>query len=117
MSAVTDRGRRPLLGLRSEPGRVALWFMRLPRPLYHHGWGWLLGRTFLLITHEGRTTGKRRETMAMALAHDPKTDETVVCSAWGPTTQWMRNLQAHPRTADPGWTPDLRPGAAFPVRG
>jgi deazaflavin-dependent oxidoreductase (nitroreductase family) len=97
MSAETHRGHeRRLLGLRRQPGRVALWFMRLPRPLYHHGWGWLLGRTFLLITHEGRKTGKRRETMAMALAHDPKTDETVVCSAWGPNTEWIRNLQAHP---------------------
>jgi hypothetical protein len=78
---------RRLLGLRQQPGRIALWFMRLPRPLYHRGWGRLLGRTFLLITHEGRTTGKRRETVAMALAYDPETQETVICSAWGPDTQ------------------------------
>jgi deazaflavin-dependent oxidoreductase (nitroreductase family) len=69
--------------------------MRLPRPLYHHGWGWLLGGTFVLITHEGRKTGKGRETVVMALTHDPETLETVVCSAWGPSTEWMRNLRAH----------------------
>lgn len=86
---------RPLLGLRSRPGRLALWFMRLPRPLYRHGWGRLLGHTFLLIAHEGRRTGKRRETIAMALAYDPQTRETVVCSAWGPNTEWMSNLRAN----------------------
>jgi deazaflavin-dependent oxidoreductase (nitroreductase family) len=86
---------RPLLGLRRRPGRLALWFMRLPRPLYRHGWGRLLGHTFLLIAHEGRKSGKRRETIAMALAYDPQTRETVVCSAWGPNTEWMRNLRAN----------------------
>ena len=90
------RAKRPLLGLRRQPGRFALAAMRLPRPLYHCGWGWLLDRTFLLIVHQGRKTGKRRETVAMALAYDPATRETVVCSAWGPNTEWIRNLRAHP---------------------
>ncbi len=87
---------RPLLGLRRQPGRLALAFMRMPRPLYHRGWGRLLGHTFLLITHQGRKTGKRRETVAMALTYDPDTREAIVCSAWGPNTEWMRNLRAHP---------------------
>jgi deazaflavin-dependent oxidoreductase (nitroreductase family) len=87
---------RPLLGLRRQPGRIALMFMRLPRPLYHRGWGRFLGDTFLLIAHQGRKTGKRRETVAMALTHDPATGEAVVCSAWGPNTEWLQNLRAHP---------------------
>jgi len=97
MSAVThitQRKARPWLALRSQPGRIALAAMRLPRPLYHHGWGWLLGHTFLLITHQGRKTGKRRETVVMALTYNPETNEVVVCSAWG-ETEWMRNLRAH----------------------
>jgi deazaflavin-dependent oxidoreductase (nitroreductase family) len=96
ITAHPGRPNRPLLGLRRQPGGLALWFMRLPRPLYHRGWGRLLGHTFLLITHEGRRTGKRRETVAMALSYDPETEEVVVCSAWGPNTQWMRNLRARP---------------------
>ena len=54
--AAHDRQRnpRPMLGLRQQPGRLALAAMRLPRPLYHHGFGRLLGHTFLLITHQGR---------------------------------------------------------------
>lgn len=90
------RHERPLLGLRRQPGRLALALMRTPRPLYHRGWGPLLGHTFLLITHQGRKSGKRRETVAMALSYDPKTREAVVFSAWGPNTEWMRNLRAHP---------------------
>ncbi|HKB94081.1 MAG TPA: nitroreductase family deazaflavin-dependent oxidoreductase [Gaiellaceae bacterium] len=99
MSTVTHRnGRsaRPLLGLRRQPGRLVLAAMRLPRPLYHHGLGRLLGHTFLLITHQGRRTGKRRETVAMALTYDRSTNAVVVFSAWGPNTEWIRNLRAHP---------------------
>ena len=90
------RSARPLLGLRRQPGRLVLAAMRLPRPLYHHGLGRLLGHTFLLITHQGRKTGKRRETVAMALTYRPDSEETVVCSAWGSNTEWIRNLRAHP---------------------
>jgi hypothetical protein len=32
----------------------------------------------------------------MALTYDPETREAVVCSAWGPDTEWIRNLRAHP---------------------
>jgi deazaflavin-dependent oxidoreductase (nitroreductase family) len=87
---------RSLLGLRRQPGRLALAAMRVPRPLYRHGWGRLLGHAFLLIAHQGRKSGKRRETVAMALTYDPDTREVVVCSAWGPDTEWIRNLRAHP---------------------
>jgi deazaflavin-dependent oxidoreductase (nitroreductase family) len=90
------RARRPLLGLRRHPGRLALELMRIPRPLYRRGWGWMLDHAFLMIAHQGRKTGKRRETVAMALAYDSGTREAVVFSAWGPTTEWIRNLRAHP---------------------
>jgi len=70
--------------------------MRLPRPLYHRGFGWLLGHTFLLITHQGRKTGERHETVAMALRYDAEIQEAVVCSAWGPNTEWIRNLRVQP---------------------
>ena len=89
------RTAKPLLGLRRQPGRLALGVMRMPLPLYRRGWGWLLDHTFLLITHAGRKTGKRRETVAMVLGYDPLTQEAVVCSAWGPNTDWIRNLRAH----------------------
>ena len=90
------RGNKPLFGLRRQPGRFALAVMRMPGPLLRRGWGWMLDHTFVLIAHQGRSTGKRRETVAMALAYDADSREAVVCSAWGPKTEWVRNLRAHP---------------------
>jgi deazaflavin-dependent oxidoreductase (nitroreductase family) len=91
-----SRSSRPLLGLRRQPGRLVLALMRVPRPLYHRGLGHLLGHTFLLLAHRGRRTGERRETVAMALSWDAGRREAVVFSAWGPGTQWIRNLRAGP---------------------
>lgn len=88
--------RKPLLGLRRAPGRLALQVMRLPRPLYRRGWGGLLGHVFLMITHVGRKTGNPRQTVAMALTYNRETREVVVCSAWGAGTDWIRNLRASP---------------------
>ena len=103
---------RSLLGLRQQPGRLTLAVMRLPRPLYHRGWGRLLDHTFLLIAHQGRKTGKRRETVAMALTYAPDRKEIVVCSAWGPNSEWMRNLRAHPaleiQVGGESWVPEQR---------
>jgi deazaflavin-dependent oxidoreductase (nitroreductase family) len=95
-SDAADPKSRPLLGVRRHPGRLALAVFRLPLPLYRGGWGWLLGRTFLLVVHEGRKTGKLHSTVAMALTYDPKTREAVVCSVWGETTDWIRNIRARP---------------------
>jgi deazaflavin-dependent oxidoreductase (nitroreductase family) len=91
-------GRRatPLLGLRRQPGRLALALFRLPLPLYRRGWGWLLGDTFLLLVHAGRKTGKPYSTVAMVLSYDRQSHEAVICSAWGQDTDWIRNIEAHP---------------------
>ena len=56
----------------------------------------MLDHTFLLIAHQGRKTGMRRETVAMVLSYDPDTREAVVFSAWAVKTEWIRNLRAHP---------------------
>lgn len=87
---------RPLLGLRKRPGRLALAVFRLPIRLYRAGWGWLLGKTFVLVVHAGRKTGRPHPMTAMVLAFDPATREVVVCANWGPTSDWIRNIQARP---------------------
>ena len=87
---------KPLLGLRRRPGRLALIVFRLPLLLYRQGWGWLLGDTFLLLVHAGRTTGKRYSTVAMVLRYDARTHEAVICSAWGKDADWIRNIGARP---------------------
>jgi deazaflavin-dependent oxidoreductase (nitroreductase family) len=89
------RGRR-LLGLRAAPGRLALAVFRLPVVLYRHGWGRLLGHAFVHLVHVGRRTGQQHSTVAMVLASDPVTHRVVICSAWGPDTDWVRNLKTGP---------------------
>ena len=87
---------KPFLGVRRQPGRLALAVFRLPLPLYRRGWGWLLGDAFLLLVHAGRKTGKPHPIVAMALTHDPETREAVICSGWGENTDWVRNIRARP---------------------
>lgn len=73
-----------------------MFVFRLPLPLYRAGLGWLLGHTFMLLIHAGRRTGRPHETAAMVLGRDQDTDEVVICSVWGPSTDWIRNLKARP---------------------
>ncbi len=32
----------------------------------------------------------------MTLAYDPRTQEAVIFSGWGPKADWIRNIRAHP---------------------
>ena len=95
-SDVCGRAARPLLGLRRQPGRLALAVFRLPLLLYRRGWGGLLGHTFLLLVHAGRKTGKPYSAVAMVLRYEPQMREVVICSAWGQDTDWIRNIRARP---------------------
>lgn len=99
MSATTTSprtgSRRPLLGLRRRPGRLALAVFRLPLKAYQHNAGPAVGRTFLAFTHVGRKTGRTYQTVAMVLRYDPGSGEAVIVAGWGPQTDWYRNLQVH----------------------
>jgi deazaflavin-dependent oxidoreductase (nitroreductase family) len=91
-----SRPHKPLLGLRRKPGRLALAMFRMPLRAYRHDAGWLLGHTFLEFVHTGRKTGRPYETVAMVLRYDADAREAVICAAWGPDTDWVRNLCAGP---------------------
>ena len=82
VSREPGRPRRPLFGLRREPGRLALAMFRMPLRAYRHDAGWLLGRTFVEFVHTGRKTGQPYETVAMVLRYDPVAREAVICAAW-----------------------------------
>jgi len=72
----------------------------------------MLDRTFLLLVHVGWKTAEPHETVAMVLADDRDTGEVVICSAWGPAADWVRNLEAGParevRIGRDRFTPDHR---------
>ena len=65
--------RRPLLGLRRKPGRLALAFFRMPLNAYRHDAGSVMGHTFLEFTHTGRKTGRPYDAVAMVLRYDEAT--------------------------------------------
>ena len=95
MSArAATRHTRPLLGLRRKPGRLALAVFRMPLRADRTTPGGCSGRTFLEFVHVGRTSGRQYETVAMVLHYQPATREAVICAAWGPDTDWVRNLRA-----------------------
>jgi deazaflavin-dependent oxidoreductase (nitroreductase family) len=78
------------------PGRLLRAALRVPTLLYRARLGWLLGRRFLCIAHRGRRTGRLRRTVVEVVRIDPNIPEAFVVAAWGPRTQWLRNLEAAP---------------------
>jgi len=83
-----------------------------PQALYRTGLGRLLGHRFLELEHRGRHTRRLRRTVVEVVSYDPGTRESVVLAAWGPRSDWYRNVlaggAAWVRTADAGYTPDHR---------
>ena len=90
------RRSRAVFGIRRRPGRLALAVFRMPLRSYQHRKGWLLGHTFLRLTHVGRRTGQPHETVAMVLRYRRESHEAVICSAWGSDTDWVRNIRERP---------------------
>jgi deazaflavin-dependent oxidoreductase (nitroreductase family) len=82
--------------LKSPRGAVRRLLFRSPIVLYWLGLGRLLEHEFLLLTHAGRRTGRVRQTVLKVLRYDPETQERIIVSAWGPTADWYRNIQAWP---------------------
>ena len=49
-----------------------------------------------MIVHRGRRTGRVRRTVVEVARFDPSRDECTVVAAFGPGTDWYRNVMAHP---------------------
>ncbi len=70
---------------------------RAPIYLYRIGLGPLLGKRFLLLTHTGRKSGLPRQAVIEIVRYDPEEEVYYVASGFGATSDWYRNLQAHPQ--------------------
>ncbi len=75
--------------------RKHLW--RAPIYLYRVGLGPILGKRFLLLTHQGRKSGLPRQAVIEIVRYDPEEEVYYVASGFGATSDWYRNLQAHPQ--------------------
>jgi deazaflavin-dependent oxidoreductase (nitroreductase family) len=65
-----------------------------PNHVYRVGLGWLLGHRFLMLVHEGRRTGRCRQTVLEVVRYDPATHESIVVAGWGRRTAWLHNVEA-----------------------
>jgi deazaflavin-dependent oxidoreductase (nitroreductase family) len=66
-----------------------------PRALYRWHLGWLLGHRFCCLTHIGRRSGKRYETVVEVVEFDRTSRRLVVVAGFGPGTDWYRNIRAN----------------------
>lgn len=62
--------------------------------LYRAGLGFLLGKRMLMLEHRGRKTGARRRTVLEVVSAEGGVP--VVLSGFGPASDWLRNVLAHP---------------------
>jgi deazaflavin-dependent oxidoreductase (nitroreductase family) len=74
-----------------------LWYLfRAPVYLYRWGLGWLFGHRCLLLTHIGRRTGRRHQTVLEVVEYRKEGPEVVVANGFGPDCDWLRNIEAKP---------------------
>ena len=80
--------------LRKPPSGLTLWFLKAPRYLYKAHLGWVFGNRFALLEHTGRFSGDTHQTVLEVIRHDDRTID--LAAAWGPKSDWFRNVQASP---------------------
>jgi deazaflavin-dependent oxidoreductase (nitroreductase family) len=84
--------RGPAAFLRRSPWLRAL--LRAPARLYDVNAGWVLGGRFLRLTHDGRRSGRRYQTMLEVIGEDRRSGEVLVLAGLGRRAQWYRNVLA-----------------------
>jgi deazaflavin-dependent oxidoreductase (nitroreductase family) len=70
--------------------------LRAPVYLYRWRLGPLFGKRFLLLTHTGRRTGMRHQTVLEIMEYRKDGPEAVVMSGFGRNSDWLRNIDAIP---------------------
>lgn len=77
-------------------GSALRYFLRAPVFLYRWRLGRLLRNRFLLLTHIGRHSGLRRQTVLEVMEYRKDGPEVVVMSGFGAKSDWLRNIEANP---------------------
>lgn len=78
-----------------ENRRTLRLLLRAPAYLYRWHLGRLLGHRFLLLTHIGRRTGIKRQTVLEVMEYRKETREAVVMSGFGRDSDWLRNIETN----------------------
>ncbi len=70
-------------------------FLRAPVHLYRWRLGRLLGHRFLLLTHIGRRTGARFQSVLEVMEYRAQSHEAVVMSGFGRQSNWLLNIETN----------------------
>lgn len=84
------------VGRQQSRNKIFEQILHLPTWLYHRRLGWLLGHSFLLITHTGRISGHTYQTVVKTVRYEPAQGTYIVTTAWGETAKWIQNIQKTP---------------------
>jgi deazaflavin-dependent oxidoreductase (nitroreductase family) len=87
---------KKLLKERGRPKGILKFFLRAPLVLYRLGIASILGGRFLKLTHTGRMSGRKHETVLEVVKHDKATGTFCVASGWGEQSIWFRNVMENP---------------------
>jgi deazaflavin-dependent oxidoreductase (nitroreductase family) len=82
---------------RGRPKGILRFFLRAPLLLYRLGIGRALGGRFVKLTHTGRVSGIKRETVLEVVKRDDVTGTIYVASGWGENSNWLLNVTRNPR--------------------
>jgi deazaflavin-dependent oxidoreductase (nitroreductase family) len=80
-----------------SPRGLLRFLYRIPIQLYRIHLGWLLGKRFLLLSHQGRKSGITRRTALEVVKYDQEKQEYTVVSAYGKKSDWYRNILKTPQ--------------------
>src|SRR5690606_23796513 len=81
----------------TPPSGLKRLVLRIPVLFFTARLGWLLGERFLMLTHTGRRSGKRYQTVVEVVRHDREADTYFVVSGWGERADWYRNIVKTPQ--------------------
>lgn len=82
-----------------RPGQLQKFFFKVPVILHKiglSGWERLIGAQWMLITHIGRKSGKRYDSMVDVMDYDKASDTYYIEAAYGARADWYKNIQANP---------------------
>jgi deazaflavin-dependent oxidoreductase (nitroreductase family) len=78
------------------PQGIARLALRFPIWLYRVGLGGLLGTRFLMLTHTGRKSGKKRHTVLEVVRYEKAGPIFTVAVGFGPESDWFKNIHKNP---------------------
>jgi deazaflavin-dependent oxidoreductase (nitroreductase family) len=80
---------------KNNPPAFMVPFFKMPLILYRLGLGWMLGNRFMLLTHQGRRTGRVYRSVLAVLRINNITHEVFAVSPWS-SSNWYSNIQGTP---------------------